>query len=241
MGSPGGVGSTEPPSRVGAGFAGAGGEIWNKRAERYRMSPVHAAGPDLDTVVEMCDPQPGLKVLDVATGGGHVARRLREAGAEVVTVDPAPGMQPDVIAPAEHLPFADGSFDVVVNRLAAHHFRSIGDAVGEMARVSNSVLVIEDHRYTDEETEQAEKLRDPSHVRSLSEEEWRELIESAAFELERVEIYEMPLDFESWLARTDTPEVDQPRIRGLLRPLSSADGSTWTSPIIILKARKSQR
>ena len=32
-----------------------------------------------------------MTVLDVATGGGHVARRLREAGATVVTVDPAPG------------------------------------------------------------------------------------------------------------------------------------------------------
>ena len=113
-------------------------DVWSDRAERYRTSAVHAGGPDLDLVVEMCDAGPGTKVLDVATGGGHVARRLRELGAEVVTVDRSPGMQPDVIAPAEHLPFADGSFDVVVNRLAAHHFESIGDAVGEFARVTNS-------------------------------------------------------------------------------------------------------
>ena len=46
--------------------------------------------------------------IDVATGGGHVARRLREAGLEVVSCDPAPGMQPDVICFAEELPFADG-------------------------------------------------------------------------------------------------------------------------------------
>ena len=215
--------------------------VWDGRAERYRTSAVHAAGPDLDIVVEMCEPAPGLKVLDVATGGGHVARRLREAGAEVVTVDRSPGMQPDVIAPAEHLPFADGSFDVVVSRLAAHHFESIGDAIGEMARVSNRLLVIEDLHYTDEETEQAEKLRDPSHVRALSEEEWRELLVSAAFEVERVEFHEMTLEFEDWLARTDTPEADRPRIRELLAPLASPDGATWTSPMIILRARKSQR
>ncbi|MGH9075836.1 MAG: class I SAM-dependent methyltransferase, partial [Acidimicrobiales bacterium] len=64
---------------------------WNERAAAYRTSAVHASGGDLDLVVEMCEPRPGLKVLDVATGGGHVARRLRAAGAEVVTVDPAPG------------------------------------------------------------------------------------------------------------------------------------------------------
>jgi SAM-dependent methyltransferase len=238
-----GVGSTEPAGKgVGAGSAGAGAsDPWSERAERYRTSAVHAGGPDLDTVVEMCEPRPGLKVLDVATGGGHVARRLREAGAEVVTVDPAPGMQPDVIARAEHLPFADGSFDVVVNRLAAHHFQSIGEAVGEMARITNSLLVIEDHHYTDEETEQAEKLRDPSHVRSLSEEEWRELLTDAGLEVERVEHYAMPLEFQSWLDRTDTPEADRPRIRELLSPLSSDDGATWTSPIVIVRARKSQK
>lgn len=214
--------------------------LWDSRAEAYRTSPVHASGPDLDLVVEMCDPKPGLKVLDVATGGGHVARRLREAGAEVVTVDPSPGMQPDVLAPAEHLPFADGSFDVVVNRLAAHHFESVGDAVGEFARVTNSLVVIEDHRYTDEETEQAEKLRDPSHVRALSEEEWRELLADAGLEVERVEYHEMELDFATWFARTDTPEADAVRARKLLAPLAGAGGTTWTSPMVILQARKSQ-
>ena len=118
-------------------------------------------------MVEWCGPRAGLRVVDVATGGGHVARRLREAGAEVVTVDPSPAMQPDVIASAESLPFADRSFDVVVNRLAAHHFTSIADAVREFARVTNELVVIEDHRYTDEQTEEAERLRDPSHgVRS---------------------------------------------------------------------------
>ena len=96
-------------------------------------------------------------------------------------------MQPDVLCPAEHLPFADGSFDVVVSRIAPHHFGDIGAAVGEMARVSNSTIVIEDTLYTSEEVEAAEKLRDPTHVRSYSEEEWRELLESAGFEIERVE------------------------------------------------------
>jgi SAM-dependent methyltransferase len=213
---------------------------WDERAERYRTSAVHAGGPDLDLVVEMCNAGPGTKVLDVATGGGHVARRLRELGAQVVTVDRSPGMQPDVIAPAEHLPFADGSFDVVVNRLAAHHFESIGEAVGEFARVTNSLVVIEDHNYTDEETEAAEKLRDPSHVRAYNEEEWRELLGSAGLEVERAEYHEMTLGFDEWLDRTDTPETDRPQIRELLAPLSSDDGTTWSSQMVILQARKSQ-
>src|SRR6185312_13745735 len=120
-----------------------------------------------------------VKVLDVATGGGHVARRLRAEGAEVVTLDPSPGMQPDVVARAEHIPFADGAFDVVVSRIAAHHFESLGEAIGEMVRVSNRVVVIEDMLYRTEEEQEAEKLRDPSHVRSLSADEWRDLLVDA--------------------------------------------------------------
>src|SRR5438045_9577144 len=111
-------------------------DLWSERAQSYVDSPVHAQGEDLDLVVEWCEPGSGVTALDVATGGGHVARRLREAGCEVVTVDPAPGMQPDVVGRAEHLPFADGSFDVVVCRIAAHHFPEIEAAVAEMARVS---------------------------------------------------------------------------------------------------------
>ncbi len=168
-------------------------DVWSDRAEAYRTSTTHASDADLDIVVEMCDPHEGVKALDVATGGGHVARKLRELGVEVVTADPAPGMQADVVCSAEDLPFASGSFDVVVTRIAPHHFADIGKAIGELARVSNRVVVVEDTLYTSEEVEAAEKLRDPTHVRNLSEQEWRELLESAGLELERVEFFEFNL------------------------------------------------
>src|SRR5947207_8789321 len=117
-------------------------DVWSQRAEAYRTSTIHAAGEDLDLVVEWCEPGAGITVLDVATGGGHVARRLREAGATVVSSDPAPGMGADTTAPAEHLPFADASFDAVACRVAAHHFNDVVNAVREMARVAKHRVVI---------------------------------------------------------------------------------------------------
>ena len=93
-------------------------DVWSDRAEAYRTSAIHSEGEDLDLTVTWCEPGPGATVLDVATGGGHVARRLREAGATVVTVDPAPGMHADTTASAEDLPFADSSFDAVACRVA---------------------------------------------------------------------------------------------------------------------------
>jgi hypothetical protein len=109
-----------------------------------------------------------------------------------------------------------------------------------MARVTNSLVVIEDHEYSSEETEAAEKLRDPSHVRSYSEQEWRDLLGSAGLEVERVEFFEVELDFETWFARTRTPEADAARARELLAPPTSPDGTTWRSPMIVLQARRSQ-
>jgi ubiquinone/menaquinone biosynthesis C-methylase UbiE len=216
-------------------------DVWGERADAYRSSVTHASDADLDTVVEMCNPHAGVKALDVASGGGHVARRLREQGAEVVTLDPSPGMGADVVAPAEHIPFADGSFDVVVCRIAPHHFESIGEAVGEMARVSNRVVVIEDTLFTSPEVEEAEKLRDPTHVRNLDEEEWRELLESAALEVERVEYFAKTHDLDDWLARTGCTGADAERVRELLASVTSADGRSWQDTKIILEARKSQK
>jgi ubiquinone/menaquinone biosynthesis C-methylase UbiE len=191
--------------------------------------------------VELCNAHAGVKVLDVATGGGHVARRLREEGAEVVTTDASPGMQPDVVCRAEDLPFADGSFDVVVSRIAAHHFENIGQAVGEMARVSNRVVVIEDMLFRTDEEQDAEKLRDPTHVRSLSAEEWRDLLVSAALEIEQELFFSKTHDFDDWLARTGCKGDDAQRVRELLAPFTSDDGSSWSNDYIVVKARKSQK
>jgi SAM-dependent methyltransferase len=178
-------------------------------------------------------------VLDVATGGGHVARRLREEGCTVVTVDPAPGMRADVVAPAEHLPFEDGSFDVVTCRIAPHHFRDIRAAVEEMARVAQHLVVIEDNVFVDEQVEEAERLRDPTHVRCYTEDEWKKLLTDAGLEVEQVQHFERRPVVDDWLARVDTPPDDAARVRELLGDRIE-DGRLRLQSIVV-KARKSRR
>jgi len=211
-------------------------DVWNERAEAYRESPTHAAGDDLDLVVAWCEPRPGVNVLDVATGGGHVARRLREAGAKVVTVDTAPGMEPDVIAPADHLPFADASFDAVACRIAAHHFPDILAAVKEMARVAHDRVVICDNTFTSESAEEADRLRDPSHVRNYGDAEWHSFFELAGLEVAAEEFIVRHTDFEEWLARTETPDDVQPRIRDLLE--NRIRDGRLELPTVVLKGTK---
>jgi SAM-dependent methyltransferase len=191
-------------------------DVWSERAEAYRTSAIHSEGEDLDLTVEWCEPAPGVTVLDVATGGGHVARRLREAGATVVTVDPAPGMKADTTASAEDLPFADDSFDAVACRVAAHHFHDVLAAVKEMARVAKHRVVICDNTFVSETSEEADRVRDPSHVRNYSAPEWHSFFELAGLRVVDERFMQRPLEIQSWLDRTETPLEDQARVRLLL-------------------------
>lgn len=192
------------------------GDVWSERAELYRTSAIHADGEDLDLTVAWCEPGAGVTALDVATGGGHVARRLREAGCTVVTVDPAPGMQADVIAPADHLPFADGSFDAVACRLAAHHFPDVVAAVKEMARVAGGRVVVCDNTFVSETSEEADRVRDPSHVRNYSVAEWDSFFELAGLEVTESVHMSRPLEIAPWLERVGCTGADATRVRELL-------------------------
>lgn len=208
-------------------------ELWSERAALYRESAAHRVGPDLDLLVEWAE---GGSALDVATGGGHVARRLREAGLQVVSCDPAVGMRPDVICSAEELPFADSSFDVVTCRIAAHHFADIHAAMSEMARVSRSLVLVVDNLYGGEHVEEAERLRDPTHVRCYSEAEWRALFAEAGLSVEDVRLFEARIELEPWLERAGCAGRDARRVVELLR--DRIDGGYVTGTRIALKGRK---
>ena len=213
-------------------------DVWSERAEAFRESPTHREGPDLDLLVEWCEPGKDVKVLDVATGGGHVARRLRAEGCTVISVDPAPGMQPDAVARAEDLPFEDGSFDVVTSRIAPHHFSDIDRAVEEMARVTQRLVVIEDNLYVSDQAEEAERLRDPTHVRCYSEDEWKEMLSDVGLEVEQAQVFERRRSVEDWLARVETPEPDVARVRELLADW--IEEGELSLPAIVIKARRSR-
>jgi SAM-dependent methyltransferase len=188
-------------------------EVWSGRAEAYRESEAHREGRDLELFAAWAE---GTNGLDVATGGGHVARVLRGAGLEVVTIDPAPGMKPTVVSRAEEIPFADGSFDVVACRVAAHHFHDPAGALKEMARVSRALVFVSDNLYLGEYGEEADRLRDPTHVRNYSEDEWRKMFDTAGLEVEEFEREDKRIDFQGWLDRAETPQEDRGRIEELL-------------------------
>jgi SAM-dependent methyltransferase len=210
-------------------------DVWSDRSELYRTSDAHREGPDLDLLVEWSS---GARTaLDVATGGGHVARRLREVGLDVVSCDPAPGMGPDVICRAEHLPFGDASFDVVATRVAAHHYGDVAKAVEEMARVTADRVLIVDNVFMGDDVEEAERLRDPSHVRNYSNGEWSALVESAGLLIEEVRFFDKPIALQAWLDRCGCVGEAARRVRELLQHRTNGDFVTLDRIAILAVSR----
>ena len=217
-------------------------------AAAYGSSKVHAQGPGLARLVELTRPQPDWRVLDVATGAGHTAFAFAPFVREVTAVDITPSMlttSRDLAgqrglsniqftqAPAEQLPFATNSFDLVVCRLAAHHFGENGRFMSESARVlkPGGQLALLDNivpgsRRRGKKAEQQrqagayvnafETLRDPSHVRCLSLDEWVDAFIAAGFTISHQETNTMPLDFTDWTARMKVSAPNRQRLRAML-------------------------
>jgi SAM-dependent methyltransferase len=110
-------------------------------------------GPRL---VEACGIGPGMRVLDVAAGTGNASIPAAERGASVTASDLTPelleagrrraeaaGLQLDwVQADAEHLPFEDGSFDVVMSSIGAMfapHHQEVADELVRVCRRGGTI------------------------------------------------------------------------------------------------------
>jgi crotonobetainyl-CoA:carnitine CoA-transferase CaiB-like acyl-CoA transferase len=85
-----------------------------------------------------------------------------------------------------------------------------------MARVAADRVLLVDNLFMGETAEEADKLRDPSHVRNLTEAEWRALLEDAGLVVEEVRRVDQTIRFSHWLERSDCTGADAERVRTLL-------------------------
>ena len=252
-------------------------------AESYATSFVHAKGASLARVVELVKPQADWRVLDIATGGGHMAAAFAPHVAHVVASDLTEQMLEVAAkvaaekgltnfetaeADAEALPFPDASFDLVSCRIAPHHFGDIDAFLSETARVlkAGGTFALVDNvtpdsqttpGYSDDELVSAgdyynafEKLRDPSHGRALSMNEWKSRMQTAGLELVHEEFMDKDMEFQSWAERLNASPDDIARLRDMLseapaavsaflRPREQEDAVWFTLTEAVIIARKS--
>lgn len=206
---------------------------FGKHAEKYVTSELHAKGTDLQTLIEWLQPKKTELVLDIATGGGHVAKALSPHVSQVFATDLTKEMLANtarhlkqvcpnvsyIIADAESLPFLDDTFDIVTCRIAAHHFPNPQDFIKEVARVlkpKGSFLLIDN--VAPKETNLAEfmntleALRDESHARCLSVEEWRNLFTSSHLQEIQFEHRKKTYTLPSWVERTANSQEQIARV-----------------------------
>jgi ubiquinone/menaquinone biosynthesis C-methylase UbiE len=245
---------------------------YSKFAHDYVTSTAHAQGKELDRLVEIAQPQPDWIALDVATGGGHTALKFAPLVAQVIATDITPKMLDAAqafiatngvknvtfrLADAEDLPFEDGTFDLVTCRIAPHHFPHGARFVHESSRVlkAGGLLLVQDHvlpedaqaaRYIDA----FERLRDPSHHRAYTTNEWVGMFQAAGLKVEGAEQIVKRHEFVPWAERQSCTRQVIERLTGMVEQATEAvaawmqprgfgtPGATFASRHIIISGRK---
>jgi len=212
---------------------------FGQAAAAYLTSTAHAQGADLTWLAIQMQDQAAAAVLDLGCGAGHVSFAVAPHVASVTALDLSPQMLDVVqqeagrralanlktqVGVAESLPFADASFDVVLTRFSAHHWSDVPLALQEIRRVLKSggrFIVIDvmapGKPLFDTHLQTIELLRDVSHVRNYSFAEWSGFLAAAGFHVAASDEWKLPLDFQAWVTRMQTPPERVDVIRGLLR------------------------
>ncbi|MGB3714735.1 MAG: methyltransferase domain-containing protein [Candidatus Promineifilaceae bacterium] len=143
-----------------------------------------------------------------------------------------------VSAEAGQLSFSSGIFDLVTCRIAAHHFHNLQAFMSESVRVlrAGGILAVVDNivpggfRKRKETRRLGEtgrfinafdRLRDPSHVLSLSIDQWLENFYQSSLRVLHRETIEKQLDLDVWAKRMNVADDDVIRLKLMMRQAPS--------------------
>jgi len=210
-------------------------------AANYARAKFHTSSERLREVLDLAQPQPTDLALDVATGTGNTALALAPFVRHVVGVDLTREMLDQarrvtaergitnadwVLGDACRLPFGAESFDLYTVRAAPHHFHDFDAFLIEALRVlkpgrAAAFVDCAPPAAARDVMHQVEVRRDPSHVRSLTVDEWTARLKKAGFDVEVAKSRELDWDFEDWMGNMEV----QPALAAELAALiEAADG-----------------
>jgi SAM-dependent methyltransferase len=233
-------------------MASAHDEIVRREFERQAatFTTTGWASRGLDWIVSQVRPGAEEQVLDVAAGAGHLGRALAAHAAHVTALDLTPAVlargksdadaagQRNVVfevGDAADLPYLDESFDVVVSRLAVHHFADPRVELAEMVRVcrrTGRIVLVDIVAEADSAAAQdrLERLRDPSHTRTCTAEELCDLLGGAGAAVTSRQTRDNPLWVDDWLDRAQAPGPARAEILAALRAELAGGPTTGMRP-----------
>jgi len=209
---------------------------FTKQAIPFANRPSHSEY--LDLIMETTGVTSKDTVLDVACGPGLVSCAFAKAAKHVTGIDLVPAMIERAkvlqlerklsnlswkIGDVLPLPYRDASFSIVVTRYSFHHFMNPQAVWMEMVRVAKSngkVAVIDVFTSSSGQAEaydRLEKLRDPSHVRTLLLSELQKMAKETGLSQLETNFYrlEIPLEQQLKASFPKTPE-DADEIRKMV-------------------------
>jgi ubiquinone/menaquinone biosynthesis C-methylase UbiE len=226
---------------------------FSQQAEAYAVLVNATSQPSVDPLIELTAPRSNDRVLDVGCGTGQFVVRIASSVAHAVGVDLTPAMLDQARAHQSRervsnvsweqadstaLPFEDGSFTLVVSRSMLHHAADPLATLAEMRRVCNAVGRLAVMDLSPDATrapafDAFELLRDPSHARTLTNAELRQMGQHLGLkELQtRTRTSSLPLD--AVLATSFPSPGMLERVRALLmRDLHAGGNAFGLSPEI---------
>lgn len=207
----------------------------------------------IDYVISELQPKTEDKVLETAAGTGICAREISPFVKSVTCVDLTPAMLKKgkenadkegidnitfILGDVNELPFSDNSFDIVLSRLAFHHFYDTNKAFSQMARVlkKGGKFVYIDMAVASEEVrdieDKIEKMRDTSHVKNLSQNEVLKLFYDNNFNIDKMSITPIKKELENWLDFTNTEPNTKAKIKKLFKNDLETKSKTGFCPFI---------
>lgn len=223
-------------------------KAFTAQAAGFESQKLHLSKQEyLDYTVRMTAPQITDSVLEVAAGTCVCGRSLAPHAGHVICLDATPAMLEVGRAEcgkagidnisfikgyAEELPFLDESFDIVISRLAFHHFAGAEEPFKEMVRVLKPggklvmIDMVPDDAALRNEVDRIERMRDPSHVRDLIPDEMKELYDSNGLSLAVQERTDIPVSLEAWMDLTKPADDTRKKIKAMM--LNDMEGKIIT-------------
>ncbi|MHB8067160.1 MAG: class I SAM-dependent methyltransferase [Desulfobaccales bacterium] len=244
-------------------------EQFTRQAVPFSQQPAHSQEAFLNLMLERSGVGPADHVLDVACGPGLVACAFAARARHVTGIDLTPGMierarqiQQDrkltnltwQIGNVLPLPFPDASFSLVITRYTFHHFLDPQAVFTEMVRVCarGGRVLVADVTMAPEKRDffdVAEKLRDPSHTRTLTPAELLQMAAELKLQEVRTEFIKSERNLDAHLQASFPHPGDEDKIRKIFREDVGRDALGlgahlqgeeiyFAYPVIILTAKK---